>query len=259
MLRVVSIITFVMMVFLPQNLRADQPTAAFGSDAYTALGAYRGVVEEHISGVLHSLRIIAESSEAKSARIEKFKPLISRLSSDLKTDATSWYVFPDGRYFATEIGGMSEESLKDRAYFPALMSGKEVLGDLVISKSTGHRSVIIAVPVNIDGKVIGGVGVSLRVRLLSDVVGSYLGLPEREYFYALTRDSRIVLHRRAERMFKTPTDVGDEALGVEFQKILAKDRGTFNYTLNGKRIYSIFECSQVLAWCFFLAKEHGDV
>lgn len=258
MLRAILGATLLATALLPVAIRADESAAAFGHDARTALGAYRGIVEEHLSGVLHALRIIADSTEAKSGQLEQFKPLVTRLANDLKTDATSWYVFPDGRYFATEIGGMSEENLKDRDYFPSLISGKEVLGDLVISKSTGHRSVIIAVPVVSNGKVVGGVGVSLRVRLLSELVGSYLGLSERGYFYALTRDSRITLHRWAERMFKTPTDVGDEALGAEFQKILAKDRGSFNYKLNGKKIASIYECSSLVGWCFFLAKEQGS-
>jgi methyl-accepting chemotaxis protein len=137
------------------------------------------------------------------------------------------------------------------------MSGKEVFGDLVISKSTGHRSVIIASPVVSEGKVIGGVGVSLRVRLLSELVDKHMPLPPDSYFYALERDTRIVLHRKAERMFKTPSDVGDEALGEEFKRVLREDHGTFEYTLNGKKMAAIYESSPMLGWYFFIAKEIG--
>lgn len=235
--------------------RGESLSRHFGPDAHMALGAYRGMVEEHTGGILRSLRIIAQSREAQSGQEEEFKPLLMRLSEDLTTDATAWYVFPDGKYFATEAAGMVEENLKDRSYFPALISGKEVFGDLVISKSTGHRSVIIGVPVLSQGKVIGGVGVSLRVRLLSELVDKRLELPEHTYFYALERDTRIALHRKAERMFKTPSDVGDEALGEEFKRILKGDRGHFEYTLHGKKIASIFELSPSLGWYFFIAKE----
>jgi methyl-accepting chemotaxis protein len=213
------------------------------------------MVEEHVEGVRRALRVMAESKEAKSAKWDDIKPLIMRLSSDLTTDATSWFVLPDGSYHASEATEAVEQNLKERAYFPALISGKEVFGDLVISKSTGHRSVIIAVPVVSDGKVVGGLGVSLRVRALSELVDKNMGLPSNTYFYALERDTRIALHRKAERMFKTPSDVGDEALGEEFKRVLRQDKGSFEYQLEGKKIAAIFELSPKLGWYFFLAKE----
>lgn len=251
--------SFVFILGLIVNLT---PLVAFAERVETAqsapdgiaLSAYRGLVEEHIGGVLRSVRIVAASPEATAARWEGYKPLLMRLSEDLQTDATAWFLLPDGSYFATEVGGMSEQNLKDRPYFPGLMAGKEVVGDLVISKSTGHRSVIIATPVVDRGKVVGGVGVSLRVRLLSELVDAHLPLPDDGYFYALDRDTRIVLHRKAERMFKTPSDVGDEALGAEFQRVIQKDSGTFDYILNGQKITSRFERSPSLGWYFFIAQ-----
>lgn len=227
----------------------------FGSDARVALGAYRGMVEEHAEGIVRALRIIASTQEARSGKWEEVKPMLTRFSDDLPTEATNWFVLPDGTYYATDTSGMTEQSLKDRDYFPILMSGKEVFGDLVISKSTGHRSVIIASPVVLDGKVIGGVGVSLRVRLLSELVDKHMPLPPNSYFYALERYTRIVLHRKAERMFKTPADVGDESLGEQFKQVLREDHGTFEYTLNGKKMAAIYESSPTLGWYFFIAKE----
>jgi hypothetical protein len=242
-------------VALERQSSQDVPPQ-FSPDAPAALGAFRGVVEEHVAGIRRALRVIAESPEARSADWTQCGPLLKRLSDDLSTDATAWFVLPDGNYSATEVGAEADQNLKDRSYFPMLMSGKEVFGDLVISKSTGHRSVIVAVPVSAAGKVVGAVGVSLRVRLLSQLVDSYMPLDEKSYFYALERDTRIAIHRKAERMFQTPSDVGDEALGEEFKRLL-KDRtsGSFEYTLHGKKMASIFELSPTLGWYFFIAKE----
>jgi methyl-accepting chemotaxis protein len=234
-----------------------QTSPHFGPDAHAALGAYRGMVEEHTEGIQRTLRVIADSTEAKSGKEAQFKPMLMRLSDNLSTDATAWFVFPDGSYFATEAAGMTDQNLKDRPYFSVLMSGKESFGDLVISKSTGHRSVVIAVPVSSEGKVVGAVGVSLRVRLLSELVDQHMSLPATSYFYALEQDTRIVLHRKAERMFQTPSDVGDEALGEEFKRVLKQDRGTFEYTLQGKKISAIYERSPALGWYFFIAREVG--
>jgi len=210
-------------------------------------------VEEHISGVLRAIRLVAASADAQAGRWEGIRPLLDRLSGDLPTDATAWLARPDGTYFATEAGGMTEQNLKDRDYFPSLMSGNEVLGALVISKSTGHRSIVIAAPIVASGGVVGAVGVSLRVRLLSALVDEYLPLPQEGYFYALDRSTRIVIHQKAERMFKTPSDVGDESLGRAFEQVIKNDAGTFEYVLNGQKIRSIFERSPTLGWYFFIA------
>jgi len=240
---------------VPPSVRAAESAYPFSPDAHAALGAFRGMVEEHIEGVVRTLRVLAETKEVKSAHWNDMKQLVERVGEDLPTDATTWFALPDGSYYAGQAAEMIDQNLKDRAYFPNLMAGKEVCGDLVISKSTGHRSVIVAVPVRSGEKVIGALGVSLRVRLLSELVDKDMRLPENMYFYALERDTRIALHRKADRMFKTPTDVGDEALGEEFKREVQRDSGSFEYTLEGKKIAVIFERSPVLGWYFFLAKE----
>ena len=195
------------------------------------------------------------TSEAKSAKWDAVKLLLDRFGNELSTDATMWLALPDGSYYSSKTGGLTGQSLKDRPYFSRLLAGMDVLGDLVISKSTGHRSIIIATPVIVEGKVVAAIGVSLRVRLLSELVDTNTKLPDNAYFYALDPDTKIVLHRNVDRMFKTVSDVGDESLGKAFKSNMNKDQGVFNYTLNGKKMTSIFQKSKVLDWYFFIAQE----
>lgn len=257
----VSLFLISILSLLALDSRADSPStppqtpASMSADARAILSAYRGIAEEHIGGVLRTLRVMAQTDEMRSAKPDQLQPLLARCAEDLSTEAAVWFVFPDGHYFSTASNGIAKEVLQDRPYFPALMTGKEIVGDLVISKSTGHRSVVLAVPVVQNGKVIGGVGVSLRVRLLSELIATHVPLPPSMYFYALQRDTRIVLHQKAERMFKTPSDIGDEALGDLFARTLHGDSGSLNYLLHGKNITAIFQRSPKLDWYFFLAQE----
>jgi hypothetical protein len=255
-MRTLSVIALTMLLmFSSTNARCENGRETFGADARAALGAYRGMVEEHAEGILQSLHLIAASEEAKSGTEERYKPLLTQLAQDLSTESTVWFAYPDGNYYATETDGMTDQNLKDRHYFEPLMAGKEVFGDLIVSKSTGHRSVIVAVPVHSNGKVVGGVGVSLRVALLSKLVDEHMHLPPNSYFYALERDTRIALHQKAERMFMTPSDVGDEALGDQFKQALQQNSGTFEYSLQGQKMSAIYELSPKLGWYFFIAKE----
>lgn len=233
-----------------------EATAQFSREAYAALGAFRGMAEEHAALVLRTLRVIAESNEAKSAQWDSVKPLLMRFSRDLETAATAWFVRSDGSFYETETGGIAEETLKNGPILSRVISAREIFGELVISPSTGDRSIIIAVPVySRDDKVVGGVGISLRAKLLSQLVWEHLKLPDDEYFYAVESNARLVLHQNAERMFKTPRDVGDEALGKELRSVVQKNNGVLEYLLDGKKTTAIFERSPELHWYFFLAKK----
>lgn len=249
------LLLFAMLMSSSLTARAALTSTALKLDPRVALGTFQGLVEDHLKGVLRTARVIALTTEARSARWELLKPLLDRYRNDLPTDATVWFVLPDGSYFSSATGGASDQNLKDRPYFSRLMAGNDVLGDLVISRSTGHRSVIVASPVIVDGKVVAGVGVSVRVRLLSGLVDSYMKLPDNTYFYALDSDTKIVLHRYVDRMFKTVSDVGDEMLGDEFKAIMNKEQGVFNYRLDGRKMTSVFRKSPALGWYFFIAQE----
>ena len=85
-----------------------------------ALNACQGLVEEHLAGVMRSGRLIARTREAKTARWQTPKPLLDAFSAGLGTDATVFYALPDGTYYATESGTVTEQNLKDRPCFAAL-------------------------------------------------------------------------------------------------------------------------------------------
>ena len=250
-----SLLVSAILMFSSITAHAESKSTTLKFDTQVALSAYKGLVENHLEGVLRTARVIALTSEAKSTKWDAVKPLLDRFSSDLSTDATMWLALPDGSYYSTQTAGLTGMSLKDRPYFSGLLAGQDVLGDLVISKATGHRSIIVAVPVTVDGKVVAAIGVSVRVRLLSELVDTNTKLPDNAYFYALDPDTKIVLHRNVDRMFKTVSDVGDESLGDTFKTIMNKDQGVFNYTLNGKKMTSIFQKSKLLGWYFFIAQE----
>ena len=243
-----------MLATLPARAEAPAtPTKMATVDAQVALNAYQGLVEEHLSGVMHSIKVVAESSEAKSADWERTRPMLDRLDKDLETDASVWYAMPNGSYYSTSAEGLTEQNLGDRSYFPQLMAGKDVEGDLVVSKSTSHRSVIVATPVMANGKVVAAIGVSLRLRLLTQLIEKNTQLPADMYFYSMNSDALISSHRNIDRMFKHPTDIGDESLGPIFTSALAKEKGQLGYKLHGKNISAIFQKSKALGWHFFIA------
>jgi hypothetical protein len=255
--RMAGAVAIASLALIPLPTRGDtSPPPKMGAvDAQVLLNAYQGLVEEHISGVLHSIKVIAVSTEGTSADWQRVRPMLDRLAKDLETDASVWFAMPDGKYYSTEAEGLTDQNLGDRSYFPKLMAGQDIEGELVMSKSTGHRSVIVATPVTADGKVVAAVGVSLRLRLISQLVEKNTQLPADMYFYSMNSDALISTHRNIDRMFKHPTDIGDESLGPTFATSLAAEKGRLEYTLHGKQISAIFQTSKALGWHFFIARQ----
>jgi methyl-accepting chemotaxis protein len=237
-------------------LSALAAESGFTVDGRSLLAAERVLVEEHLSNVLTALKVAALSEEARSGDWQKAKPLIDALAVGIPTEAAVWYAKPDGSY-ATAADGKTDQTLSDRDYFPGLISGKDVLGSLVISKSTGHRSVIVATPVTVDGKVVAALGVSVRARFLSDLVVTRTGLPDNLIFYALDPTGRTVLHRDPDKMFHYPSDMGDPSLNEAVKKILAEKSGAITYSFGGKPREALFEGSEVTGWKFVLVREEN--
>lgn len=198
--RVVSILGLVLVLIMGAlgcggNEQADRMNTTVGVAAVVALA------DTHISSYANTLEALAMTQEVESGDWEEMVGLLAEVEQD-QVSAITWFVLPDGSYFTVELGETGE-NLSDRAYFPGLMAGNKVLGDLVVSKATGKKSVIAASPVQRGGEVIGGLGVSIFLDDLSDTLASELALPDDMVFYATTESGELALHSDTQVVFET--------------------------------------------------------
>jgi C4-dicarboxylate-specific signal transduction histidine kinase len=161
------------------------------------------------------------------------------------------FMRPDGSYVTLEKGPI-EATLADRPYFPALMGGEAIEGVLVISRSTGRRSIVVAQPVRRQGQVIGALGISLSVDQLSHELDEDMRLPQGIVFYALDAHGQTALHRDPTLMFQFPADIGDPSLRSAVTQMLSTDQGTVHYQFRGVHKTVIYEKSPALGWVFAL-------
>jgi len=236
--------------------RAGAGEAGFSVSAMAALAAYQAYVEQYLSNVLATLKIVAVSQEARASKWDAVKPLVTAIADDIPAQAAVWYALPDGSYSTAEKGA-SGESLQDRDYFPALMSGKTILGSLVVSKSTGHRSIIVAAPVMEGGRTIAAVGASVRARLLSRLVEDATAMPSDLILYTLDPAGRTVLHRDPDKMFEYPSEQGDPGLRDAVTEMLSHPSGSLTYSYGGKERDAVFSASKLTGWTFVLVKVRG--
>jgi len=224
------------------------PSPCFKEYASTILSSFTALTEQHIRTVEHELTVLSMTEEVKSADWEKMRGILNTYQ-DRGFPGIVWFVLPDGNYYSLEKG-LVGINLSERKYFPGLMSGKSVAGDLVFSRSTGKKSVIVAVPVTRNGLVVGGLGASVFLDDLSQRINDALSLPENLIFYALAPDGTVTLNKNTQLNFVDPKAQGSESLSLATEKMLSTMEGEVTYVFEKGTRNVIYRTSALMDWRF---------
>ncbi len=123
----------------------------------------------------------------------------------------------------------------------------------MISKATGQRSAIIAVPIDVDGKIVGAVGVSPFLDMLSEQISAALDLRPGISFFALAPNGLTTLHRKTDRHFLDPRELGSETLRSAATEMLAGTSGKASYEFDNVKKQAISRTSALTEWKFAIA------
>lgn len=227
---------------------APEPSAE--REAQSLSSAFMSYTDLRIRSIQQNLEILAATTEAQSGVWENMKGLLSGYQ---KSDdgLIAWFVRPDGSYYTVDKGLMNV-SLADRDYFPGLMADQKVTGALVISKSTGRRSAVIAVPIKNNGKVVGAIGASVFLDVFAEHIASVLDLRTEATFFALAPNGMTTLHRKTERHFLDPRELGSETLKKAVNDMLSADSGVVSYQFDNTTKTAVYKTSPQTHWKFVI-------
>ena len=173
-------------------------------DAQIGVSALASLADSHLSTYITSFEALALTQGVQSGEWDNMKDLLAQIAPE--TEAALWYVLPDGSYYTVE-DGMASANLSDRGYFPGLMSGQTVDGALVVSKSTGRKSAIMAVPVMNGNRVAGALGASVFLDTLSNTLRQELDLPSDMMFYAVDAENEVALYSDTTMILEEDPDL----------------------------------------------------
>ena len=240
----------------PAGAQTPVPSPCFEEYANTILSSFIGLTEQQIRMVERELVVLSVTEEVKSADWDTMRSIM-RAYQESGLLGIVWFVLPAGNYYTIEKGFVGK-NLRDRKYFPGLMSGRRMVGDLVVSKSTGKKSVIVTVPIIQEGEVVGGLGVSMFLDALSERIDDALSLPASMVFYAIAPDGTTILHRNTQLNFEDPREQGIESLRLAADKMLSNSEGEVTYEYAGNLRYAVFRTSSLTDWRFAIAVTIGD-
>ena len=91
------------------------------------------------------IKDLAESPIVKTMNWDIIEPFLQNQIADLESYYVIFFVAaPDGTYDTTLIRRAG--NISDREYFQTVLQGRTTISEPVISKSTGRKSIIIALP-----------------------------------------------------------------------------------------------------------------
>lgn len=239
------------LIVLPIGIGAKAADSDVAMDPRVTLRAYSALVDMEFENTRAALRLLAASENAKSGEWSRIKVPLAVLAENTPDGAATWFAQRDGSYF-TVGQGRTGQNLSDRTYFPALMAGEEVTGVLVISKSTNKRTAIVAVPVRVNGRTVGALGVSMSMEKVAASVQRKIDFPQGITFYALDDRGEIALHNDASLIFEFASQLGSPTLTDAVKAMLSKPEGTVHYDFQGAQRTAVFKKSEVTGWIYAL-------
>ena len=224
-------------------------------DGQVGLAAAVALTDNHIQSMVSSMQILAMTDEVKTGKWDTMSGLLTKFKEN-EIPAVVWFALPNGSYYSAG-SGLASGNLSYRAYFPKVMSGSMVVGDLIVSKSTGRKSVIATVPVEKNGNVIGALGVSVYLDDLSGVISGELQLPSNMVFYAVNQDGYIALHTDSQWLMQKAADIGSKTFSDAVAEMLLKSEGSATYEFGGKSETVIFDTMPVTGWRIAIGEKSG--
>ncbi|MDH7510793.1 MAG: transporter substrate-binding domain-containing protein [Methanolinea sp.] len=219
---------------------AGPAAQAGGVPARTLLSALSSLVGTRMHGISAAMESLALTSDVRSGDWERVRPLLVRLEAD-HPEARFWYARPDGSYYTT-VDNLTSANIRDRSYFPVVLGGKTSIGTVVLSKTTGKYTAIIAVPVRSGGNVTQILGTSVYCDSLEDALARSLPLPDGYYFFVLDTEGNTVLDSLPDRTFSL---AGDPAA---IASLLSREEGDVSYRFEGASHRAVFATEGVTGW-----------
>jgi hypothetical protein len=232
-----------------QPVAAGDNPASFVVDGRTALHALVALSDAHLQKAADVLTLLATTDAARSADWERIRSGLGD-AARMNVPALYWFALPDGSYWTLEQG-RATANLSDRAYFPRLLAGQPVVGDLVVSRATGKSAAIVAVPVLGDrGEVVGALGSSVYLDSLSLRIQNDMGLAANHLFYSLNAEPLVGLHMDPATIFLNPMEEGDQEFQAAIRELLSHESGMIRYRFRDQGRTVLYRKSPLTGWWY---------
>jgi hypothetical protein len=221
----------------------------FAVGGRVALASLVALGDGHLQQIAGHFEVLASSDAARSGDWERIRGPLGAVA-ERNVASLMWFARSDGVYWSLQ-GGAVAGNLSDRRYWPRLMAGETVIGELVASRATGKSSAIVAVPVrDAGGSVVGAVGSSVYLDSLSLRIKREIDLQPDQIFFSVDATPLGALQDDPEQIFLDPYALNEPELERAIREMLTREEGVVNYRFRGTRRTVLYRKSPVSGWWY---------
>ena len=155
----------------------------------------RQKIESFIDTHQSVLEAIANTNDLKSYNIEEQKSIIKEINKEHDGFALIFITDTKGQQVARSDDKNQFDDMSDRDYFKKVSSDKKtIISDVLISKTTGKPSVVIAIPIfNEQGEYLGILGATLDLSTIEEM-RSEIAIGKTGYAFVTDSKGQILAH-----------------------------------------------------------------
>lgn len=214
--------------------------------ALTITESTASAIEAWLEEKIGRLEKLAQLEEVKALTPEVTLPLLKTFAQADPQAEIYFFTLEDGTFW-TSLD--AQGSVGDRAYFKkAKETGKPQVSDMVVSKSTGNKIVVIAYPVMREGKFQGIVAMTADTSTLKTLVSS-IKLGQTGYGYLVDSQGFIMAHPEEDLILKQKvTETSSPELNALGKQMLQGEKGFAEVTVEGKKELVAFSPVPLSHW-----------
>jgi methyl-accepting chemotaxis protein len=259
----ILIIPFAIMGFIVSARATSGITSLVGGQLTNLTASMADYTERTLEGYMHASLALASSPDIAScveaanrkapAAASAAAALTARLTALNKSKqyADSFFsinvLSSEGKVLAGSDPGAIGLDLSSREYFQKAVAGETFISQMVIAKSTGVATVVIASPVaGASGKPIGVCSVGIKTSVVTDEMAKFK-LGKTGYFWVVDRDGLAILHPNKDIALKQNISQFDGMQNLA-KNALADKTGIESYTYNGSRKMASYAPVPSIGW-----------
>lgn len=218
------------------------------------------LVESRLQTNLRVLEVISLQEEIQSMDLEKQLPVLKdNLAKSSFLDIA--VVYPDGNAYYTD-GSVSQ--LGDRGYVKKAFEGEANISDVIISRVTNEPVVMVANPIEKNGKIIGVLIGRRDGNFLSDIT-SDTGYGKNGYSYMMNTSGTLIAYPNKEYVLsqlnpieQVDTDKTFQSFATATEYMTNHLSGITRYSYDGKKLYSSFSPVSGTDWLFVIIADENE-
>ncbi len=225
---------------------SDKQTNIIASEFKTIIGQNLRVLE----AVAQSPYTIEFIKNAENRNLDEMQNYIIQLNKSLGDSNDIVVSDGTGQQIVRTSGDLV--NIGDRDYFKDAMKGEEIVSDVLVSKATGSRIVVLAVPIiDTDNTVLGTVQKSYDLSFLHDFLLSNIDASEGQECFVVSRGADLIAHSSYE------IDVNDEVQNFSSSQFITdnKDSGHYEAVRNGTKFIMAYRKDTTTGWTVVTAMD----